>query len=328
MAKNITEITRRDLFDLLNFGFEETYEVPTSHPDFKNYCETKTEEVLVPFWGRLDEISFLKRLYNLNELPSLDPRFRDALGDIWQHTVLNDDYELGWVFEDQRFLLSYGNEDEYLLNFLSEMFHPVVRDDKTNWKLLLERVNNLLEPDGYKIYPTRQISGRNIYGWKHLLPKNQVVDGQIDNIVSSFDTQYVQVQVDLMYSVIESAPNAAIGKAKDLLEMCCKTILDEQKIEYKTSLDLIQLQREACKSIGLHPDRLEDGIAAEDIAARILANLTNIAQGMAELRNHYGDGHGKNRNFQSLPPRYAHLAVGASVAAVHFMWDTFQEQNS
>ena len=81
-----------------------------------------------------------------------------------------------------------------------------------------------------------------------------------------------------------------------------------------------------CESIGLSAKKLKNGVAGQDIAARILGNLGNIAQGMAELRNLYGDGHGKSKGFQSLPPRYAHLAVGSSVAAVHFMWDTYQDR--
>ena len=51
-----------------------------------------------------------------------------------------------------------------------------------------------------------------------------------------------------------------------------------------------------------------------------------ISQGMAELRNLYGDGHGRTRGFRPLPNRYANLAVGTSVAAVKFMWDTYVER--
>lgn len=82
----------------------------------------------------------------------------------------------------------------------------------------------------------------------------------------------------------------------------------------------------ACDSIGLNAKKIKSGTKGQEIAAKILGNLTAIAHGMAELRNLYGDGHGKTRAFQPLPSRYAHLAVGSSVAAVHFMWDTYQER--
>jgi hypothetical protein len=322
----ITEVTRRDIIDILNNGFTYTEFVDKPHPDFFYYKEAEDYDVKIDYWGRLDEIKFLQRLYSLNKLPSYDSRFKNAEGDIWQHTVNNDDYGLGWVFDDDRFHLSSGNDDKYLLDFLCEIFHPAVRDDKNNWQALLEKINELLQPDGYNIYPVDHISGRYVYGWKNLRTGEKVVTGQIDNIKNAFDSDYVSVQVDLMYSLIDTAPHSAIGKAKELIEICCKTILDEQNIQYASDLDLIQLMKVACESIGLSPKKLKDGVTGQSIASRILGNLGNIAQGMAELRNLYGDGHGKNKNFQPLPPRYAHLAVGSSVAAVHFMWDTYQER--
>jgi len=41
--------------------------------------------------GRLSEDAFLARLYDLNNLPSNDYRFKDAAGDIRQHRGLNWD---------------------------------------------------------------------------------------------------------------------------------------------------------------------------------------------------------------------------------------------
>lgn len=326
--KQITEVTRRDIFDVLNHGFTYTVLVDKPHPDFFHYQVAEDCDVKINYWGRLDEIIFLKRLYDLSRLPSYDGRFDDAEGDIWQHTVNNNDYDVGWVFEDDRFCLSSGNEDVYLLNFLCEIFHPAVRVEKQDWRALLTKLNELLEPDGYNIYPKGAISGRDMYCWKNLQLGQKVVAEQMADIKTAFDSDYVGIQVDLMYSLIDTAPHSAIGKAKELIEICCKSILDGQKIHYDDSLDLIQLMRAACESIGLSPKKLKDGVTGQDIAARILGNLANIAQGMAELRNLYGDGHGKNKDFQPLPPRYAHLAVGASVAAVHFMWDTYLERNA
>jgi AbiJ N-terminal domain 3 len=80
--------------------------------------------------GRLEEAAFLSRLYNLACLPSYDPRFADAAGDIWQHRVNNYDWDEDWVFYDERFNLMNG-DDETLLAFLCETIHPVVRADPT-----------------------------------------------------------------------------------------------------------------------------------------------------------------------------------------------------
>lgn len=98
-------------------------------------------------------------------MPSNDSRFKDGEGDIWQHTVNNDDYPFCWVFEDERFELTNGNDEKYL-EFICEIFHPAVRNEKGYWKEFLIEINKLLQNDGYEIYPAEKVSNRDIYGWK------------------------------------------------------------------------------------------------------------------------------------------------------------------
>jgi len=321
--RQITEVTRRDIFDVLENGFTNTKNEHSLVSSFST--DGEENKIKIQYWGRLNEVEFLKRLYNLRELPSYDNRFKDAEGEIWQHTVNNDDYPLEWVFEDERFFLSDGNDDEFLLKFLCEIFHPTVRCEEQDWNLLLEKLNEILYPDGYAIYPVDYISGREIYGWKELQLGVRTISKQMDDVKLSFNSDYVKVQIDLMQDSIEKAPHFAIGKAKELLDICCKTILDEQGIPYKNNLDLVQLMKTTCDSIGLNLNKPKDFISDQDIAGRVLGNLRSIVQGIAELRNRYGDGHGKNKNFQPLEKRYADLAVGSSVTAVNFMWNTYQK---
>jgi hypothetical protein len=47
----------------------------------------------VSWAGRLQDDEFLARLYDLSNLPSLDHRYQDAAGDIYQHCVRNSDWE-------------------------------------------------------------------------------------------------------------------------------------------------------------------------------------------------------------------------------------------
>ena len=165
----ITEITRRDIIDIIRNGFIGSE--PESKIDY--YEHQYTEEVPVVYHicyhGRLNEIDFLSRVYNLSNMPSTDSRFKDAEGDIWQHTINNDDWEDGWVFTDHRFGLVNG-DDETLLKFLCEMFHPVVRNEHQPWKKFLETFNELLKHDGYEIIEKSHISGRSVYGWQTIVP--------------------------------------------------------------------------------------------------------------------------------------------------------------
>lgn len=148
----ITEITRRDILDLFRNGLV-----------IDEFFETKT--IIYYYWGRLTEVDFLKRLYDLKKLPSKDLRYKDAEGDIWQHTVNNEDYPFCWVFEDERFELINGS-DEKCLKFICEIFHPAVRNDKGYWTEYLEKINDLLRNDGYELYPAQKISNRDVYGWR------------------------------------------------------------------------------------------------------------------------------------------------------------------
>ncbi|QOX63907.1 hypothetical protein FRZ06_11475 [Anoxybacterium hadale] len=152
----ISEITKRDIFDLFRNGIE-----------IDNFFVT--EKVSYLYFGGLEEIEFLQRLYDLKSMPSLDPRFSDAEGDIRQHTVNNDDYQFCWVFEDERFQLKNGS-DEIYLKFLCGIFHPVVRSEKGYWKEFLSEINRLLQNDGYELYPAEKISKRDVYGWRIYQP--------------------------------------------------------------------------------------------------------------------------------------------------------------
>ncbi len=89
----ISEVTRRDLLDIIRDGFISQEKVQRNTADF-GYIETE-EDVMIrmPFCGRLNERDFLARIYDLENMPSTDSRFSNAIDDIWQHTVNNDDWE-------------------------------------------------------------------------------------------------------------------------------------------------------------------------------------------------------------------------------------------
>ena len=122
------------------------------------------------YYGKLSEIDFLKRIYELKSMPSNDHRFNNAEGEIWQHTIYNNDYEDGWVFEDERFELLKG-EDEIFLKFLCSVFHPAVRCENGYWKEFLAEINGFLRNDGYELYPESKISEHDVYGWRKYDPE-------------------------------------------------------------------------------------------------------------------------------------------------------------
>ena len=50
--------------------------------------------------------------------------------------------------------------------------------------------------------------------------------------------------------------------------------------------------------------------------------MSFIVQGLAELRNSYGSGHGKEATFKGLQPRHSKLAVGAATTLAVFLFET------
>ena len=68
-------------------------------------------------------------------MPSNDSSYENAERDIWQHTINNDDYPDGWLFEDDQFYLKNGNDKTYLK--LLYVLHVDFRYEKGHWKLFL-----------------------------------------------------------------------------------------------------------------------------------------------------------------------------------------------
>ncbi|WP_242967860.1 AbiJ-related protein [Tepidibacter mesophilus] len=178
----ITDITRRDIFDIIRSGFNGTYEEQNLNDYEQEYIEEVPCEYKMCYHGRLREVDFLSRIYDLKSMPSTDSRFKDAEGDIWQHTVNNDDWDTYWVFSDSRFKLSTGS-DEPLLKFLCEMFNPFVRSEDQPWREFLKIINELLNPDGYELYEMSHISGRAVYGWRETVT-NAIVIQEHNSAVS------------------------------------------------------------------------------------------------------------------------------------------------
>ena len=56
--------------------------------------------------------------------------------------------------------------------------------------------------------------------------------------------------------------------------------------------------------------------------------IEQITNGIAELRNSYGTGHGKDAKSKGLSPRHAKLAVGAATTLAIFLVETHLERGA
>lgn len=295
---SITQVTRRDIADAI-----------------------MVEQV--NWSGRLEEPEFLARVFDLSSLPSTDGRFSNVSGDIWQHRVNNDDWEDDWVFYDRRFNLM-GCDDEIFLRFLCETIHPVVRPDATEVERLCQLFNSFLKNDGFQLVEKTRISGRPVYVGRHVGIIGTPVVAVAKEVFSSTDATYVAQQITRMEASVINDPDLSIGTAKELVETCCKTILHERGVGIPKNANLPQLVRLTSKELKLTPEDIPDEARAAETIRRLLSNLASITQGIAELRNQYGTGHGKLAKAKGLTSRHAKLAVGAASTLAVFLVETHQ----
>lgn len=132
----ITEVTRRYIIDALLLDTE-------------------------PFYGRLDLVGFLRRVWPLKDMPSTDSRFDDAEGDIWQHMVNNEDWTTDYLFYNRLDVVDMP--DERFAKFLEESVHPLVSTGPERTGRLVSLFNGYLSADGFALRPNGQISGHKLY---------------------------------------------------------------------------------------------------------------------------------------------------------------------
>ena len=274
--------------------------------------------------GELNDIEFLNRLYDLSSLPSTDSRFQHAEDDIWQHRINNLDWEDNWVFSDERLQLASG-PDEVFLQFLAEIAHPVVCEDREKAKQIIALLNGILTADGWELVERSTISGRSIYGPRRLT-SSQHTFRSTKKLAQQVDADYVHRQINRMESAIETDPDLAIGTAKELVETICQTILESCGKPVTDRPDLLPLARRTLDELKLVPTGIKDEVKGAKSVKAVLGNLSTLVQGLAELRNLYGTGHGKEGSAKGLAARHARLAVGAATTLAIFLFDTHQDR--
>lgn len=144
---------------------------------------------------------------------------------------------------------------------------------------------------------------------------------------AGFTSEYLDEQRRLLWEKVSSHPTSAIGTAKDLIESCCKTILEQRKIEYSNADDLPRLVDKTQSALAVNPREVNLKLPDAKIVKALLGSLAQIARSLAELRNSYGTGHGKPASYTGLSERHARLAAGSSLTLVEYLWTTHLEKD-
>ncbi len=124
---------------------------------------------------------------------------------------------------------------------------------------------------------------------------------------------------------LDQEPEEMIGAAKELIEASAKYVLLELKIAIDPNADFGELSKRALAELHLRPESLAPTGKGVESMKRVLAGLSQIAGGMAELRNQYGTGHGRGSRVGGLQTRHAEFAARAAVAYAAFVLETLSD---
>lgn len=225
-------------------------------------------------------------------------------------------------------LTAYLNNasDENRFKLLSDLFHYY--EDNMEYEYNKHYEDDLYWGSSVSRYDERY--ARIYQKCKTIMDKLEGVASTIvktaDGLKDKFSSEYMSQQIELMVSMQSTNPTTAIGIAKELIESCCKTILDDLGIKWTKTDDVPQLTNKVMDALHLLPANVQETDQGADAIKAVLGNLRAIPTKLAEIRNPFGSGHGKSASFQGLEERHAKLAVGSSITFVDFIWSTYESQ--
>jgi len=118
---------------------------------------------------------------------------------------------------------------------------------------------------------------------------------------------------------VTTDPDGALTSARTLLEAVCIHILEKKTgVPYQKDGDLQRLYRATAKVLTLSPEQ-----QTEEMFKAILGGCTAVANGLAGLRNEFGDSHGRGLNDRPVSPRHARLAVNAAGTVALFLVESY-----
>jgi hypothetical protein len=212
--------------------------------------------------------------------------------------------------------------DDLLFNLKNESIEITIID---SYKIIINECKKFLESSGGSRIP-ENFPKIDIIKYDPIFFINDnsemMTRRQAASIKLEFDNRYMQQQIEQMLESIEKHPSDAIGKAKELIESCCKAILNKKENNIDLdSLDINDLIKKVKEELNLKSDIQS--------VKQIIGGLTGVATGIAQLRNAKGTGHGKDAvKFKEPSIIEARLSVDSAIALVHFFWNLNKETNT
>lgn len=172
------------------------------------------------------------------------------------------------------YLNSASNENRFKL--LSDLFHHY--EDNMEYEYNKNYEDDLYWGSGISRYDERY--ARIYQKCKAIIDKlegsSSIITKTADDLKYRFSSEYMSQQIELMISMQSTNPTNAIGMAKELIESCCKTILDDLGIEWSKTEDVPQLTSRTMDVLNLLPANVQETDQGAAAIKAVLGNLRAI----------------------------------------------------
>ncbi|AKL98137.1 abortive infection family protein [Endomicrobium proavitum] len=215
--------------------------------------------------------------------------------------------------ESSRVLITMNTMIIDLVKALKKESVEIIVND--SYKAILGKCSKFLSNSGGSTIPDT-FTKIDIILYDPIFYINNATMHQANSVKELFNSEYMNQQISVMIDSIHTNTADAIGKSKELIETCCKTILATDD----KSLDIPALMKKVKGKLNLN--------SKNESVNKIIGNLSGVAAGIAELRNAKGTGHGKNIvKFKPPSKIEAQLSVDVAIALTRFLWCLYESKN-
>lgn len=257
---------------------------------------------------------FLDLLSSRSSLREIQNNFIDA--NIMRDSSINQKYNgqrksLAWEYIST---LNLEDEAEFskLLN--------VIETYLFQWNLYIHEVDEDEEIN-------RLIKIVNVLGYEYNKDTGKITKNErevnlstIKSLAIKFDIEYVLKECNRIEKEALTDPEEAITSAKSMVESTLKHILDSEGEKFNNNETLRGLYKKVSNIMNLSP-----GGHNENTFKTILSGMINVINGLDEVRNEYGDAHGKSKKNYRPETRHAFLAINAARTITEFLLASYKK---
>ncbi|MGI2286804.1 abortive infection family protein [Staphylococcus cohnii] len=142
----------------------------------------------------------------------------------------------------------------------------------------------------------------------------------VKSLAERFDVEYVLKECNRIEKEALTDPEDAITSAKSMVESTLKHILDSEGEKFNNNETLRALYKKVSNIMNLSP-----GGHNENTFKTILSGMINVINGLDEVRNEYGDAHGKSKKNYKPETRHAFLAINAARTITEFFLSSYKK---